>query len=70
MIKNEDYSMLACMSMLSNITDLNEIEVYDLLSQEQKVRFETCLQFSEQNQYNKEAQEQSKNQLIDMLKKL
>lgn len=70
MLKREDIIMFACMCMLTDTTEMSEEEVYDLLSQEQIDRLNSMQQFADENKDNDEKDEESKNQLIEILKTL
>jgi hypothetical protein len=70
MFENRDLILLACMLFIADTAEIDEEEVYDLLTQEQKDRFDSLLKLAKENMDNDEVSDQCVNQLKEILKTL
>lgn len=65
---DKDLIMFACMDFISSNSNMDEDDVYTLLSKEQKERFEKFMNLAEENV--SDADEIVNSQLIEILKTL
>ncbi len=71
MFNVNDLNLLAYMALLSDFANMKKTEIYELLSSEQKERFQIILKYVEENLDDEDKiDEQCKNQVIEILKTL